>query len=131
VNGEVGVVRAVLVTHGALGRELVRTAETILGRQEGVAIVSNEGTSLEGLAGALQVAAEGPGPVVFFVDLLCGSCDHACRALRTKRGDDAFAIAGVNLPMLLEFFYHRDRVPFTELQERLLRKGRDGVRSLG
>lgn len=130
MNGETGVVRAVLVTHGALGRELVRTAEAILGPQGGVAFISNEGTSLDGLADALRAAAGGPGRVVFLVDLLGGSCGHACRAVRAERGDDAFAITGVNLPMLLEFFYHRDRVSFAELQERLLGKGRDGVRSL-
>ena len=123
-------VRAVLVTHGALGGELVRTAEAILGRQEWVAVVSNEGTSLDGLVETLRAAAGAPGPVVFLVDLLGGSCGHACRALRAERGTDAFVITGVNLPMLLEFFYHRDRVSFAELQERLLHKGRDGVQSL-
>lgn len=123
-------VRAVLVTHGALGGELVRTAEAILGRQDGVAIVSNEGVSLDGLVETLRTAAGAPGPVVFLVDLLGGSCGHACRALRAERGADAFVVTGVNLPMLLEFFYHRDRVPFAELQERLIHKGRDGVRSL-
>jgi mannose PTS system EIIA component len=127
---EAGVVRVVLVTHGALGRELVRTVETILGPQEGVAFVSNEGASLDGLAEALRAAAGGPGPVVFLVDLLGGSCDHACRLFGAERGDDAFAVTGVNLPMLLEFFYNRDRVSFAELRERLLHKGRDGVRLL-
>jgi PTS system mannose-specific IIA component len=130
VSREAGVVRVVLVTHGALGRELVRTAETILGPQEGVAVVSNEGASLDGLADALRAAARGPGPVVFLADLLGGSCGHACRALRAERGEDACVLTGVNLPMLLEFFYQRDRVSFAELQERLLHKGRDGVRSL-
>jgi mannose/fructose-specific phosphotransferase system component IIA len=124
------VVRAVLVTHGALGGELVRTAEAILGRQEGVAIVSNEAVSLDGLVETLRDAAGAPGPVVFLVDLLGGSCCHACRAVRAELGTNAFVITGVNLPMLLEFFYHRDRVTFAELQERLLRKGRDGVQSL-
>jgi mannose/fructose-specific phosphotransferase system component IIA len=130
VSGDADLVRGVLVTHGALGRELVRTAEAILGPQGGVSFVSNEGVSLDGLADTLRSAASGPGRVVFFIDLLGGSCGHACRALRAERGDEAFAVAGVNLPMLLEFFYHRDRVSFAELQERLLRKGRDGVRSI-
>jgi mannose/fructose-specific phosphotransferase system component IIA len=131
VNGKADVVRVVLVTHGALGRELVRTAEAILGPQEGVAFVSNEESSLDGLVDAVRDAGGGPGRVVFLVDLLGGSCVPACRAIRAERGGETFAIAGVNLPMLLEFFYHRDRVPFAELQERLLAKGRDGVRLLG
>jgi mannose/fructose-specific phosphotransferase system component IIA len=130
VSGETVSVHAVLVTHGALGRELVRTVETILGSQSDVVYVSNEGSSLDGLADILRAAVGGPGPVVLFVDLLGGSCGHACRALCIERGEGAFGITGVNLPMLLEFFYHRDRVSFAELQERLLLKGRDGVRPL-
>jgi mannose PTS system EIIA component len=128
VSREAGVVRVVLVTHGGLGRELVRTAEAILGPQDEVAVVSNEAASLDGLVEALRAAAGGEGPVVFLVDLHGGSCGHACHALRSERGEDMFAVTGVNLPMLLEFFYHRDRVSFAELQERLLRKGREGVR---
>ncbi len=130
MSQEAGVVRVVLVTHGALGRELVRTAESILGPQEGVEVVSNEGASLEGLVEALRAAAGDAGPVVFLADLMGGSCGHACRLYRAERGNDTLALTGVNLPMLLEVFYHRDRVSFAELGERLLLKGRDGVRSL-
>jgi mannose/fructose-specific phosphotransferase system component IIA len=124
------VVHGVLVTHGALGCELIKTAEAILGPQTAVRCLSNEDSSLEGLTGRIQEAlGEGSEPAVIFVDLLGGSCGQASRPL--GEGSRPLVVcSGVNLPMLLEFFYNRDRVPFEELRERLLLKGRDGIRAL-
>lgn len=121
----------ILVTHGALGRELLATAESILGRQEGVHVVSNVDASLETLSGEIEgfLEASQDRPVFLFVDLLGGSCGHAGLAIRKIR-PDAVVFSGVNLPMLLEFFYHRGRVPIPELKERVLTKGRDGIRCL-
>jgi mannose PTS system EIIA component len=123
-------VHGVLVTHGGLGCELIRTAETILGKQSAIACLSNVDSSLEDLTGRIR-SALGPGdePAVVFVDLLGGSCGHACRTLGTDLRPVA-VFSGVNLPMLLEFFYHRERVDFEELKARLLQKGRDGIVAL-
>jgi mannose/fructose-specific phosphotransferase system component IIA len=124
------VVQGLLVTHGGLGRELIRTAEAILGPQSGVQCLSNVDSSLEDLAARIQGAlAAASDPAVVFVDLLGGSCGHACRPL-IEGARPVAVFSGVNLPMLLEFFYHRDRVSFEELKERLLRKGRDGICAL-
>ncbi len=123
-------VRAVLVTHGELGRELVRTVESIVGPQEEVHFVSNAGASLETLVARVrEVIGENGGPAVLFVDLLGGSCGHACRALLAQETASA-VVSGVNLPMLLDFFCNRGRVPFDELKQRILQKGRDGVQVL-
>jgi mannose PTS system EIIA component len=124
------VVHGVLVTHGGLGCELIRTSETILGKQSSVACLSNVDSSLEGLAERIRSAlGEGDEPAVVFVDLLGGSCGHACRSL-VSGGRPVAVFSGVNLPMLLEFFYNRDRVDFEELKSRLLQKGRDGIVAL-
>ena len=46
------------------------------------------------------------------------------------RGSDRRAVVcGVNLPVLLDFVFHRD-LPMEELVPRLVAKGRDGIRSL-
>lgn len=124
-------VLAVLVTHAALGDELLRTAEAILGPQERVEVVSNQGTSLEGLSEALRARiAEHPEmPVFLFVDLLGGSCGHSCQEI-LRLHPQTVVFSGVNLPMLLEFLHHRGRVPVLELRDRLLAKGRDGIQCL-
>lgn len=120
---------AVLVTHGVLGRELVRTVESILGAQTDVVTVSNSGLSAEGLVD--RIAEEisklpGTAPVVLFSDLAAGSCGIASR--RADLGARALKrIAGVNLPMLLEFFHYRDALPLDQLLPRMEAKGKAGI----
>ncbi|MFH1143537.1 MAG: PTS mannose transporter subunit IIAB [Candidatus Eisenbacteria bacterium] len=125
-----GLIHATLVTHGALGAELLKTAETILGPQEGCSVVSNSGKSLDTLLVELSEHLAGEDLQVLFVDLLGGSCGHVC-ALVQRRFPRLLLATGVNLPMLLEFLYHRSRVPPAELKQRLLEKGRDGIRCFG
>ena len=121
---------AILVTHGALGAELLKTAEAILGPQEGCSFVSNSARSLDEMMIELEERLSAEAPLVLFVDLMGGSCGHVC-ALLQRRLRNVLLVTGVNLPMLLEFLHHRDRVAPAELKARLLEKGRDGIRSFG
>ena len=121
----------VLVTHGSLGREMLRTAEEILGPQRGVVVISNTGASSDDLGRRIGEAIdESTGGAAFlFVDLLGGSCGQVCQeAIRRRPGMVVFS--GVNLPMFLEFLHHRERVDRGELRQRILRKGRDGIQCL-
>jgi len=126
-------VKAVLVTHGVLGAELVRTIEGLLGPQSDVGFVSNAGTSLESLSDHVRELLGAPsseeGGIFLFVDLAGGSCGHVCQQLRSLH-PNTVVVSGINLPMLLEFFYNRDRVDFEELKHRVLEKGRGGIRCL-
>jgi mannose/fructose-specific phosphotransferase system component IIA len=118
-----------LVTHAALGQELLRTVESILGAQADAFVLSNDGFSGEGLSKAIEdrvrdVPVERP--VVVFTDLAAGSCGIASR--RAECGPRVVRkITGVNLPMLLEFFHYRDTLPLEELLPRLESKGKAGI----
>ncbi|MEZ4651803.1 MAG: hypothetical protein R3E97_24000 [Candidatus Eisenbacteria bacterium] len=121
-------VRAVLLTHGMLGTELVRAAGKIYGVPDGVSALTNEGASLDTIVRKLrEELGSGDGPVFLFVDLVGGSCCHAGLALR-ETDPRIRIVGGVNLPMLLEFLHYRDRVEPEELLERVVSRGRDGVR---
>ena len=124
-------VLGILVTHASLGDELLRTAESIIGRQSQIEVVSNSGTSLNTLSGKLTslISRHQDLPVFLFVDLLGGSCGHVCQEIR-RLHPNTVIFTGVNLPMFLEFLHHRDRVGLEELQERLLAKGRSGIQCL-
>jgi mannose/fructose-specific phosphotransferase system component IIA len=120
---------ALLVTHGVLGRELVRTVEAILGEQEDAIPVSNTGLSADELVQRIvDEIARLPedAPVVLFSDLAAGSCGIASRRAELG-GRPLRRIAGVNLPMLLEFFHYRDSLPLDLLLPRMEAKGRAGI----
>lgn len=120
---------AILVTHGILGEELVRTVEAILGPQGDVATVSNSGLSADALTAAIdREVAKLPAdaPIVLFTDLAAGSCGIASRRV-DREGRTIRKITGVNLPMLLEFFHYRDTLSLDELLPRMEAKGKAGI----
>ncbi len=120
---------ALLVTHGVLGEELVRTVASILGPQTDTITVSNSGLSSDALIAAIELKlADIPdtAPVVLFTDLAAGSCGIASRRI-TPEGRPFRRITGVNLPMLLEFFHYRDTLSLDELLPRMEAKGKAGI----
>jgi mannose/fructose-specific phosphotransferase system component IIA len=121
-------VRVLLVTHGDLGDELLNTAELVVGPQDGARVLSNRELSSESLADAIrtELAAYGSDQAVIFVDVAGGSCLCACRITEEQR-DRFRVISGVNLPMVLEFFHYRNRLPFKELVDRVAARGKAGI----
>lgn len=119
-------VRGVVVGHGEMPQGLVDAVRHIAGdAAESLVAVSNEGKSPDQLTEELDRLA-GADPAIVFADLRSGSCGvaaaYSCRD-RARRA----VVCGVNLPMLLDFVFHRD-LPLEELVDRLVEKGRDAIR---
>ncbi len=122
-------VSALLVTHGKFGREILKTAEGILGTQAQVAFLSNDGLGLPELRG--KIAREikrlpASAGTILFVDFLGGSCSNACKVLQAS-GDPVRVIAGINLPMLLDFFMYREQYSLEALTALLLEAGKRNI----
>ncbi len=118
-------VRGIIVSHGDLARALVDTVESITGLPGVLTAVTNEGCDrarlLERVASAM-----GTDPCVVFVDLEGGSCFRAAAQLaRDQPG--VRVVVGVNLPMLLEFVFHRDD-DLQVVSERAMNAGTRGIR---
>lgn len=121
-------VRGVVLAHGDMARGMVDAVRKISGAgEEALVPLSNEGRTPEALREALDELI-GEAPAVVFTDLLAGSC--AMAALAASRRGDTVVVCGANLPMLLDFVFHRD-LPLDELRARLQSKGREGIRSFG
>ncbi len=117
--------RGVVVAHGPMARAMVDAVRSITGSAaDGLHPLSNDGKSPTDLRAELDEAM-GDGPVVVFVDLQAGSCGMA--ALSSCRGQARrVVVCGVNLPMLLDFVFHRE-LPIDQVVERVLDKGRSAI----
>ena len=127
-HGEEEDLRGVVVAHGEMATGLVNAVSRITGLEEGVLHpVSNEGRSPDQLQEVI-LASLGEGRALVFTDLGAGSCTLAARLSCRDRGRVA-VVTGVNLPMLLEFVFHRE-MSFDQLLPRLEDKARAGIRIL-
>jgi mannose/fructose-specific phosphotransferase system component IIA len=124
-EGIQGPVRGVLIAHGTMAHGIADAVRKISGQGEDALLpLSNDGRSPERLRQELERLL-GDEPAVVFTDLQGGSC--AVAALGTARSAGTLVICGANLPMLLDFVFHRD-LTLEALSERLVAKGREGIR---
>jgi mannose/fructose-specific phosphotransferase system component IIA len=122
---EAAEIRGVIVAHGPMAIAMVEAVRRIAGdRADALHPLSNDGKSPVDLKADLD-AAIGEGPVVVFVDIQAGSC---CMAALSSCRDRArrVVVTGVNLPMLLDFVFHRD-LPIDDVVERLVQTGRAAI----
>jgi mannose/fructose-specific phosphotransferase system component IIA len=121
-------VPALLVTHADLAAALVRAAERVVGPVEDVTVLSNEGLSRDDLEEAIETRVQGwAHGGLLLTDFWGGSC-HTCGASAARKHGEVVIVTGINLPLLLDYLYNRDRLGASELAERLQAKGRDSIR---
>ena len=119
-------VRGVVLAHASLADGLVASVRAISGADEdALRPLTNEGCGPESLQARLLAALGEGGPAIVFTDMGSGSCAFAARRISLDRPDTAI-VTGVNLPILLDFVFHRD-LPLAELVDRLVEKGRGGI----
>ena len=126
-RGEPSPVRGVVLTHGGLADGLVDAVARIAGQVDGALVaVSNAGCGPEALSDKVSRAV-GAGPALVFTDLPAGSCALAARTV-CRDPDNRRVVFGVNLPILLDFVFHRD-LPLDDLVDRLLFQGRSAIQA--
>jgi len=119
--------RAIVFAHGDIAAALVAAVEDITGIKGALVPLTNDTGSASVLRQrVLDVLT--PGPTIVFTDLKNSSCSFTASGVAAE--DQAVVVVcGTNLPMLLDFVFHRD-LPLEELIPRVVRHGRDGVAAL-
>jgi PTS system mannose-specific IIA component len=126
-------ISAVILTHGDLCFGLKSALEGIMGKQEGLFLLSNSGKGKEDLISALQDTVQqeaGRDGVILFVDMFGTSCWQTAKKVAAKLGKGGrkiSVITGVNLPMLVKFFAARMSVPLSQLVPLLREEGEKGI----
>ena len=127
-------IRALVLTHGQLGHELVKVVEMILGPVEGLEFGTNHGKSAVDLGTEVRewlLASEDP--AIILVDDYAGSC-ATCTQLALAENPlhaGTAVICGVNLAMLLGFVTWRESSDYGELVRRIIQKGREAITQVG
>lgn len=111
-----GEVQGVLVSHGKMADGLLDAVREITGLTEGLITLDNLGMTPDALEERLNVLTDDR-PSVVFVDLPSGSCAFVARRLRARQPNVA-VVCGVNLPLLLDFVFHRT-LPLDDIVARL------------
>lgn len=119
-------VRGVVVAHVDLAEAMVRAVEGISGVLGALRPVSNQGLGLEELRRVIAEVTD-EGDTILFVDLGGGSCGLASLGL-AKTTPRVACVTGTNLPMLLDFVFHRE-MRLDALVARVLEKGQGGQRA--
>jgi len=123
-----------IVTHGNLGVEIIKSAELIMGKQEKVEnLTLNLGDNIDSLKGQIKEKIESlssdKDEVIVLTDLYGGSPSNA--VLYNFKNFDFQSIAGVNLPMLLELLSQRKiEKDLNKIVDNILNAGVSGIKSL-
>jgi PTS system mannose-specific IIA component len=117
----------VVATHGKLAEELIRTAETVVGKIELIEPVSIVATSPDvraDLKAAIHKVDQGQG-VLLLTDIFGGSPTNLCLSFLTERQVEV--VTGVNLPMLLQLPGARAKGNIIEVAQKLTDAGQKSV----
>ena len=122
-------VSAVIIAHSSPGRELIATAENIVGKIDGIASVSidcetNVFEARKNISEAIKRVDEGDG-MLLLTDLFGGSPSNI--AFSFLNNEKLEVITGVNLPMILTFWNKRAKGRLSEVAEYVRLSGTRGI----
>ncbi len=118
----------VVFAHADVAAAFVSAVRAIAGDDHGLEPVSNDGCDRVALTRRLDDAVAGR-PALVFADLPGGSCAFSAAAY-ARGHPHVRVVTGVNLPMLLDFAFHRDLSPDAAAR-RAVETGRAAVGTSG
>lgn len=122
--------RALLVTHGRLGEELLASAAFIYAAKAPIEALSNRGLDAAGLQQRIRAWLDlDDGPVLLFVDVGGGSCGTAAQLACAGRSQ-TWVLGGVNLAMVLTYLGSHGQMDPPELVSKILDRALNAVRLL-
>ena len=122
-------VGAVIVAHSLIGKELIATAEYLVGPMNGIATVSinckmEAFEARQIISEAMKQVDQGNG-VLILTDLFGGSPSNLAFSFLNK--EKVEVITGMNLPMILTFWNKRESMGLRELAKTVQLSGRRSI----
>lgn len=122
-------VGGVIVSHGQLGKELIATAEMIVGKIPNITsvsidVTSDVETSREQIRQAIKSVNNGAG-VIIFTDMFGGTPSNISLSFLDEANIEV--ITGVNLAMLLQLATSSKAEPFQQIVQSLKQRGQENI----
>jgi PTS system mannose-specific IIA component len=119
----------VVIAHGELATELLRAAEMIVGPQPQTKAISVNPTLsskdiYEQTKNAIREVNNGKG-VLVLTDMFGGTPSNISLSFLDQK--EVEVITGVNLPMLIKFYTHRDELSLQELKNKIVEYVRENI----
>lgn len=124
-------INILLVSHGNLSEQLIKSSEMIAGPAEDVyALTLQPGDKPEDFAQRVDetMTKIGDAEVLILIDILSGTPYNI--TARQVLKDNVECVTGANLPMLIEAILSRDGMTVSELAEAITTVGTDSVKNL-
>jgi len=121
-------INILIVTHGNLGKELLKSSELIIGPVENAESISfQQGDNFEELLGKVEEAVErlSVDDLIVFTDMYGGSPFNAVS--RTMKANNFYDITGVNFPLFIDIAVNRDTYSLEELAEKIIKNGKKSI----
>ena len=125
-------IKAFIITHGDLGKELIAVAEEILEQETGIDCISfdwkeNGTKAVNKVEHYLKQNQQSD--IIIFTDMFGGSPSNICFKFHKKNVE---IITGINLPGLLKFLTYRDKkMSFEKLVKEVKKGAVDGISIIG
>ena len=122
----------IVLTHGTIGKALIKAAKSILGEIDHIHDISTTGHSLESINTKLKnmiLSQNWEDGTLILASLMGGSCWNAGVVIAHQM-PNIEVVSGVNLIMLISFLSKRDRHSLAELSEIVKQDGIRGITRL-
>lgn len=122
-------VGAVIIAHSFVGKELIATAEYLVGSMNGITAISIH-CNMEAIearqiiSDAMKQVDQGDG-ILILTDLFGGSPSNLAFSFLTK--EKVEVITGMNLPMILTFWNKRESMGLAELAKTVQLSGKRSI----
>ena len=121
-------VNVLIVTHGDLGKELLKSSEMIIGKIDGAESISFKiGSSFETLAKEVTDSIErlSKDELIVFTDMYGGSPFNAVQ--RASKNYNFYHITGVNFPLFIDIAVSKSTYSLEEIAEKIIKNGKKSI----
>lgn len=121
-------INILIVTHGDFGKELLKSAEMIIGKVENAESISfSAEDSFDTLYEKVEKAVKrlSKQELIVFTDMYGGSPFNA--VTRLMKDNNFYHITGVNFPLFVDIAVNRNSYNMEELAEKIIKNGKKSI----